>query len=86
MEAKTIKKDKLNLNVEKHKKNRIKTEKNKKPKNLDFKVRFNVLTFLTYACRNRHPNKTILATNRKRSRIPRNFQYETFERNNDRRN
>ncbi len=51
MEAKKIKKDNINLNVEKHKKNRIKTEKKtKKPKKSDFKVRFNILTFLTYVC------------------------------------
>lgn len=56
MEDKKIKKDNFNLNVEKHKKNRIKTEKNKKRKTLDFKVRFNVLTFLTYACRNSYFN------------------------------
>ena len=49
MEVNKIKKKNLNLNVEKHKKNRIKTVKNK-PKNLDFKIRFNFLTFLTYAC------------------------------------
>ena len=52
MEAKDIKKNKLNLNVEKHKKNKIKIVKAKKPKSLDFKVRFNMLTFLTYICRN----------------------------------
>ena len=51
MEAKKIKRDKFNLNVEKHKKNKIKTQKEKKPKILDFKIRFNILTFLTYACR-----------------------------------
>ena len=50
MEVIKIRKKNLNLNVEKHKKNKIKTVKNKKPKNLDFKIRFNFLTFLTYAC------------------------------------
>ena len=50
MEENKIKRDKLNLNIEKHKKNKIKTQKEKKQKNLDFKIRFNILTFLTYAC------------------------------------
>ena len=57
------KKDKLKLNVEKHKKNKIKTFKNKKPKLLDFKVRFNVLTFLTYICRNNNTYKIVFITN-----------------------
>lgn len=50
MEAKKIRKKNLNLKVEKPKKNKIKTVKNKKPKVLDFKIRFNILTMLTYAC------------------------------------
>ena len=69
MEAKKIKRDKLNLNVEKHKKNRIRTEKNKKPKTLDFKVRFNILTFLTYACRNYNFDKAFFFTNCKWNRV-----------------
>ena len=63
MEAKKIKKDKFNLNVEKHRKSRIKAEKNRKPKSLDFKVRFNILTFLTYACRRCYFNKTFFIAN-----------------------
>ena len=51
MEAKKIKKNKINLKVEKHKKNKIKAVKNKKVKTLDFKIRFNILTFITYLCR-----------------------------------
>ena len=57
------KEKKINLNVEKHKKNRIKVEKNKKTKNFDFKVRFNILTFLTYTCRNYNINKIVFITN-----------------------
>lgn len=39
------------MNVEKHNKvNKIKTEKNVKKKNLDSKLRFNTLSFLTYIC------------------------------------
>ena len=63
MGAKKIKKDKINLNVEKHKKNRIKTVKNKKPKVLDFKVRFNILNFMTYICRNYNSYKTFFVAN-----------------------
>ena len=63
MGAKKIKKDKINLNVEKHKKNKIKTVKNKKPKILDFKIRFNILNFLTYICRNSNSYKIILVAN-----------------------
>ena len=69
MEAKKIKKDKLNLNIEKHKKNRIKTEKNKKVKKLDFKIRFNILTFLTYACRNCNFDKVVFFANCKWCRV-----------------
>ena len=64
-----MRKNSLNLNVEKHKKNRIKTEKNKKPKILDFKIRFNILTFLTYACRYCNLNKTFFIANSKWGRV-----------------
>ena len=57
---------KINFKIEKPKKSRMKMEK--KPKTnktniLDFKVRFNILTFLTYACRYCYFNKIILFTN-----------------------
>ena len=68
------KKDNFNLNVEKHKKNKIKTEK--KPKTFDFKVRFNVLTFLTYACRNCYINKTFFITNCKSVQNIENYQIQ----------
>lgn len=63
MEAKEIKKNKLNLNVEKHKKNKVKIVKTKKAKSLDFKVRFNILTFLTYICRNCYTYKAFFIAN-----------------------
>lgn len=56
MGAKTINKNKFNINIEKHNKNKIKVKKTRKPKISDFKIRFNVLTFLTYACRNYNTN------------------------------
>lgn len=57
---------KINFKIEKPKKNRMKMEKKSKANKtniLDFKVRFNILTFLTYACRYCDSNKTIFVTN-----------------------
>ena len=54
---------KFNFKIEKHKNNKIKTEKKQKTEIFDFKVRFNILTFLTYACRNYYFNKAIFFTN-----------------------
>lgn len=60
------KKSKLNIEIQKNKKNKIKIDrKNKKQKSLDFKIRFNLLTFLTYICRNNNSFKIIFFTNYK---------------------
>ena len=66
-------KNKINLNIEKSKKSRIKKEKKIKTPTEDYKVRFNILTFLTYICRNYYFNEAIFFTNNKWCRIQRNI-------------
>ena len=73
-----MKGEKFNFKIEKHKKNKIKAEKKQKPVILDFKVRFNILTFLTYACRNYYFNKTFLVTNCKSEQNIERFLIQNF--------